>query len=58
MFYNTRYTDLIKAADKPDGLTILGVFFEVSRFKTEVRHDRCLTRAELVQRGTSHPLRK
>lgn len=33
MFYNTSYTDFMKAAEKPDGLTILGAFFEVRCFK-------------------------
>ena len=33
MFYNTSYTDFMKAAEKPDGLTILGAFFEVRCLK-------------------------
>lgn len=29
MFYNTSYTDFARAADKADGLAVVGAFFEV-----------------------------
>jgi hypothetical protein len=34
--YNTRYGSLENAVDKPDGLAVLGVMFEVSGVIAEV----------------------
>ena len=36
MFYNTSYTDFARAADKADGLAVVGAFFEVQYLPQEI----------------------